>query len=415
MKQNARLIQVKINGYSYIYAYYKHQGNVIKVNTNTAFIEGKMTKSLLYTSNVDNYEEINRKTINLLNRVNDYIMTKYLAGVNSFTVNQKECLAYISDNNYYTVNKIEHRKGNAIGNNNINKTLNTYLSEFIATKENSLTGSTLSLYYYLQRYLNEFNGKIDLSEVNQVLVNNFINHLLSKGMTNNSVGAYITNLKALFNYLQRENIYQFSHQTLNPIVKKTAKEVMSLSKEELQAVITLAQSNLTKPSQEKTLKCFIFQCLTGLRVSDLGNLNQTNFKIINNKTYLIKKTLKTQTSVTIPLHPIAQQIIEEYNYKLPLPTSKGYNLNLKAIFKRHNILTEQVEVTQLQGNKSTKQLVNKYELVSSHWARKTFITLNLNNGLPVNQLMQLTGHKNVRTLQKYMTKTIPTNILSNIA
>jgi len=413
MKQNARLIQVKINGYSYIYAYYKHQGNVIKVNTYTNYIEGKMTKSLLYTSNVDNYEEINRKTINLVNRVNDYIMTKYLAGVNSFTVNQRECLAYISDNNYYTVNKIEHRKGNAIGNNNTNKTLNTYLSEFIATKENSLTGSTLSLYYYMQRYLNEFNGKIDLSEVNQTFTTNFINHLLGRGMTNNGVNTYIRKYKALLNNLQRENIYQFSFQTLNPQLKKTTKEVMSLTKEELQAIITLAQSN-PKPSEEKTLKCFIFQCLTGLRISDLSDLNQTNFKLINGQTYLVKKTQKTQTSVTIPLHPLAISIIEEYNYKLPLPTGKGYNLNLKAIFKRHNLLTEQTEVMQLQGNKSTKQLVSKYELVSSHWARKTFITLNLNNGLPVNQLMQLTGHKNVSTLQKYMSKSVPTNILSNI-
>ena len=53
------------------------------------------------------------------------------------------------------------------------------------------------------------------------------------------------------------------------------------------------------------------------------------------------------------------------------------------------------------GNKVINETLKKYERVSTHTARRSFITNMINAGVPVKVIMNITGHKSIVTFQNY--------------
>jgi integrase len=54
------------------------------------------------------------------------------------------------------------------------------------------------------------------------------------------------------------------------------------------------------------------------------------------------------------------------------------------------------------GNRITKEFVPKWQLVSSHTARRTFITQSLAKGMKPYNTMKMTGHSSMRSFEKYI-------------
>ena len=48
-----------------------------------------------------------------------------------------------------------------------------------------------------------------------------------------------------------------------------------------------------------------------------------------------------------------------------------------------------------------QKVVPKYEKISAHTGRRTFITLSLQNGVPIHILQEQTGHRKIQTLLRY--------------
>ena len=151
---------------------------------------------------------------------------------------------------------------------------------------------------------------------------------------------------------------------------------------------------------ERVRDAFCLGCFTGQRYSDIFNLEWSDIK--NGTWYL--QTKKTKDMIEIPLNDYALEILKKYKGKLrpiePLSNVK-MNENLK-------ILAEKAEFNELhrmvsyKGNQRSETIEKKYNLISTHTARRTFVTLSLEKGMRPETVMEITGHKDYKTLKRYI-------------
>jgi len=135
---------------------------------------------------------------------------------------------------------------------------------------------------------------------------------------------------------------------------------------------------------------FVFCCYTGLAYVDAKQLKRSELvKGFDGEQWIIKKRQKTDSASRIPLLPAALLILEKYendphcqikDVVLPVLTNQKMNEYLKEIAERCNI----------------------EKLLTFHVARHTFATtITLSNGVPMETVSKMLGHKNLRQTQHY--------------
>jgi integrase len=160
-----------------------------------------------------------------------------------------------------------------------------------------------------------------------------------------------------------------------------------LSEEEIQKMI---EKEFHIPRLNQIRDIFIFSCFTGLAYADVKKLTKENVVLgIDGDQWIKTKRTKTNTITNIPILPTAANIIEKYaNHKevlnklvlLPVLSNQKMNAYLK-------------EIADLCG--ITKNL-------TFHLARHTFATtVTLTNGVPIESVSKMLGHKSLKTTQHY--------------
>ena len=151
---------------------------------------------------------------------------------------------------------------------------------------------------------------------------------------------------------------------------------------------------------------FTFACLTGMRWGDLESFDGRF--ITNRDTFPIykKRAQKTANSsgaiVELPLCPTAVEILKNNAYSLkPLMIS---NVKANEYVKEALKTTGYFDGITNLVDKETGEYLRRYEAITMHKGRDTFIT-NLVNFTPLNELMKYTGHSKLSTLQKYIDRT----------
>jgi site-specific recombinase XerD len=227
---------------------------------------------------------------------------------------------------------------------------------------------------------------ISLKQLNHEFVTGFEFYLKSKRNCNhNSTMLYIKSLKKIIgiaianNWINKDPFRNFKARS-----KETEREF--LSEVEIQAMI---DKRLPILRLDQVRDIFIFCCYTGLAYSDVKKLTSSNLiKGIDGEMWLKFKRTKTDTRSNIPLLPTPLQILEKYkintnseNYKLlPVLSNQKMNAYLK-------------EIADLCG--ITKNL-------TFHLARHTFATtVTLTNGVPIESVSKMLGHKSLKTTQHY--------------
>ena len=135
---------------------------------------------------------------------------------------------------------------------------------------------------------------------------------------------------------------------------------------------------------------FIFSCYTGLAYVDVKGLKKDHIAIgIDGEKWIFKNRQKTDTKSKIPVLPIAQEIIQKY-------VNHPRCLNEDAILP---ILTNQKMNSYL---KEIGDLCDIPKEITFHMARHTFATsVTLTNGVPIETVSKMLGHKNIQTTQHY--------------
>ena len=175
-------------------------------------------------------------------------------------------------------------------------------------------------------------------------------------------------------------------------------DTIYLSKKELDAIRGLDLSNNARLDTVRDL--FIVGCYTGLRFSDLEKLDKSNF--IKDFTQIKLKTQKTGETVIIPVHPYVKEIFIKYGNSLPKSISnQKMNEYLKEIGKKADIV-ENIIIGSIQGGRKTNNSYLKYQLITTHTARRSFATNAYLADIPSMDIMKITGHRSERSFIKYI-------------
>lgn len=150
-------------------------------------------------------------------------------------------------------------------------------------------------------------------------------------------------------------------------------------------------------AMKKARDMFLIGAFTGLRYSDYSRLKPTSIE----DGVIKSRNQKTGIFTAVPVHWVVQEIIEGgYDFDHPLYEQK-LNKQIKDVARLAGF-TEDVSISRIIGGRPTEIVKKKYELVSSHTARRSFATNAYKAGVPTIAIMKVTGHTREATFMRYI-------------
>lgn len=374
---------------------YPDQWNIKKQE---AYISCRLTES----DNINN-TIANKKLLELRNQFEEF--KRYLCDNPSKLENCWELLRkYIyKDSNMRKTKKINaiHWLRDAITN-----------DKTIKTSGERKGASTMEMYQGQLKSFDTFlketdKGAIGFEEINLALIKEYetylFNKTVKKGKTTstNTVANKCVQLIGIIKRAEPYNLIDIHESKLDRYTKPKSRQgnenEIYLSEEDINKIYSLKLSG----KEEVVRDLFVLQCWTGQRFSDIQSLNKGIIKHTSNGQVLeIVQTKKTHR-VTIPLFPITTEILRKYNFNLPT-TAKNTTLSyLKKIGLKAG-LTEEHIVTEDRGGKVTNSIKQRWELIGTHTARRSYISNMLKRGYDSHLLMKITGHTTEEAFKRYV-------------
>lgn len=228
---------------------------------------------------------------------------------------------------------------------------------------------------------------MNLKDMRYRFITEFEHYLLTfDNLQSNTAHKYIKNLKKIM-----KMAVGLDWIPSNPFTNFTC-SYQSPNREVLNDVEleVLRKTEIDNPRLAEVRDVFVFCCYTGFAYSDVYKFDRNAVtRGIDGDYWIITNRQKTGTRESVPLLPIALEIIEKYrsdkycieNDKLlPVNSNQRYNSYLKEIAAICNI------------NKK----------ITTHIARHTFATtVTLANGVPIETVSSMLGHTSIRTTQIY--------------
>ena len=149
---------------------------------------------------------------------------------------------------------------------------------------------------------------------------------------------------------------------------------------------------------EKVRDVFVFACVTGMRFGELSLITRSNVT----DDYIILKEDKDETKEAreIPLISLSRYILKKYDYKLPLIANQKQNKYIKEVFEELEY-TSKVQKVSTRGKENIKEEMIFKDRISTHTARRTFITIMKRQGKSDKLIASITGHNDMKTLNQY--------------
>ncbi len=202
----------------------------------------------------------------------------------------------------------------------------------------------------------------------------------------NTTMKYLTNFKKIVlrclknGWLQKDPFLGFN-------MAKREVERTALTEHELER---LSNVRFSIERLEIVKNIFLFSCYSGLAYADVQKLNRSEIRIgIDGEKWIFTKRQKTDVSSRIPLLPAALEIINRYE-EHPQCIDKNRVLPVLSNQKMNSYLKEIADACGINKN------------LTYHIARHTFATtVTLSNGVPIETVSKMLGHRNIKTTQHY--------------
>ncbi|UPS92832.1 site-specific integrase [Bizionia sp. M204] len=347
----------------------------------------------------ENIDFINNK----LDKLEDYIADKYNVDYNNETYISKTWLKEALDKfaNRATENNLHHIY--------FVDWVKKFVDEAHTRRHNGILIKPRSIKNYeatlskLELFEKNKNYKYRFQDIDLKFHSDFIHYCETIGKLNsNSIGNLVNRIKTFCRNIEIESL------PINPIYKhknfyapKNETHDTYLTDTEINTVFNHDFKESEKLDNARDL--FIIGLRTGLRVSDILNLQQEN--IINNLINIT--TQKTNDNLTIPIHPQVREILAKRNGNLPRKISdQKFNKYIKEVCKEAKINDSTYGYVLDEETKRKKlDYYEKHKLVSSHTCRRSFATNLFLQGIEVRIIMKATGHKSTSQFMNYIKAT----------
>lgn len=244
---------------------------------------------------------------------------------------------------------------------------------------------------YTYNLLTEYFGKATPSfdDINYTFCEQFIEWMsVKKNLCANTRGSHIKFIKAAMNEAYKNKLH--NNDDYKSFRKETEQvDAVYLTNEEVTKVAQLPLCGTHAVVRD----LFIVGCHTGMRFSDFSRLSMND--ISDGVIHFI--TQKCKTPVDIPAHPRVLQVLEKHGGIMPKISGQKFNAYIKDVCREAGI-NESVLV-----RKSGRHIrCEKWELVSSHTARRTGLTNMYKAGIPTYRCMMISGHKTEQVFMTYL-------------
>lgn len=301
--------------------------------------------------------------------------------------------------NKVTVKKLLEEKIVSSNSNEFFEMFESYINSIKPKYSHNTIRTYNTTFNFLKDFEKFYGQKLYFESIDEQFYDQLIHYsFYIREAANNYVSKVITQLKTFMRWsldrgmhanLKFEKFKSFEHE----------KEVIYLTKDEL---ISLYNHNFENARLDHVRDTFCFGCFTGLRFSDIEQLKPSH--IFEDKIKLNVKKTKT-VDHEVPLNKFSKEILQKYKGSLydPLPVISGQKFNdyIKECCEIAGIDTP-TTTSRYSGNKRVDQTVPKYKLITSHVARKTFVTNSLIFGMKEMVLRNITGHKKESTFRRYV-------------
>lgn len=274
-----------------------------------------------------------------------------------------------------------------------------YLGSMRVIRAKNTIKGIVTCFNFLQLFCKETNTSINFDELNARWFEAFRKYAFEEKRIGDNYFFKIIGCLKTFCQWAHDHDYHSNLGFKKFRAPERATEVIYLTMDEL---MTLYKFDFKSRRLSHVRDFYCFACFTGLRFSDMIKLKPHHIK----GDYIIKTIEKTQEmDVRIPLSSLAKDVLKKYQDTAhePLPKISGQKFNdyIKECCKVTGIVTP-VSRVRFFGSQRKETVHPKWQLITSHTARKTFVTNSLILGMKEMVIRNITGHKKEENFKKYV-------------
>jgi site-specific recombinase XerD len=228
---------------------------------------------------------------------------------------------------------------------------------------------------------------IDITKIDHAFITDYEFWLRSvRNCANNTAVKYLKNFNKIIK-LCLANDWLDKNPFANYKSKVKEVERVYLTEDEIQSILN---KDFKTERLSLVRDIFLFSCFTGLAYIDVKNLTKSHISYgIDGEKWIFTHRQKTESASKIPILPVTQMIIDKYENH-PQCLNEDKLLPILSNQKMNAYLKEIAGVCEIEKD------------LTFHIARHTFATtVTLTNGVPIESVSKMLGHKNLRTTQHY--------------
>ena len=239
-----------------------------------------------------------------------------------------------------------------------------------------LRQGTLNTHASLITSLKEFGRIVYFTDVTTANIMHYDNFLHGKYNKQTTIHGYHKRLKRYINEAIKYDLLKDNPYNKLKFERGKSEGIKYLTLEQIKQIQGLKTAS---ESIERVRDLFVFQCFTGLSYADLFNFDFSGVIKKGNKFFIRDVRVKTEEEYFLMLLKPAMEILQKYDFKLPVISNYQYNLRLKVV----------QELARIKQN------------LHSHIARHSFAVMALNMGVSIENLAKMMGHTDIKTTQIY--------------
>jgi site-specific recombinase XerD len=267
-------------------------------------------------------------------------------------------------------------------------------------------GITLSA---LKRYINYSHiNSLPLDEINKDFYDAF--RFYCYNVENKEVSTFASYIKDIKTVMSETGSKEFKSKEF--VMPSYEADTLYLTMEQIDKIAYLDLSDYKKTvehirgniveqlsyaSLDKARDLLLIGCYSGLRFSDMINLEPNSIK----DNFINVKQIKTGGRITIPIMSRLRPVLSKYTNDLPKLSNQKFNDYIKEVAKLAG-LTEERKVANRKGNIVNETSHPLYSIITSHCCRRSYSTNMFKAGVPPMLIMSATGHKTETSFLKYI-------------
>lgn len=284
------------------------------------------------------------------------------------------------------------------------------LSSFVCSMgvQNGWTPGTLQKFKTLEVHLREVDpaGSLRLSAMDEAWLQSYMSHLSKVGLRNTSLRKSLDILRWFLRWALRHGYpVPPDFEAFRPHLKGTeagSRDVVYLEWDELMAVWSVDLSSEPRLAQVRDVFCFC--CFSGLRYSDVAHLRRSDiysdhFRVV---------TKKTADALRVELNEWTRAVLARYagqsfegGLALPVISNVKMNAYLKEVGQWAGLCSKH-RVVYFRGSERFEDVLTKWQELTTHCARRTFVVNALRLGIPAEVIMKWTGHSSFSAMRPYV-------------